>query len=192
MEIREKLEQECADGGAERLYQKLREIDPLEAAKIHPNNHVRLVRALEIFYVTGKPKSELVSTGAYRKAKHTFQYHCLAPDREQLYRTINDRVDRMLADGLLDEVERLVGDGLADPVRQSNVIGYNELLDYLDGRWGLDEAVAMIKQNTRRYAKRQLTWFRGQPGVRFYSDSGQLFATLLEWGRGALDGAKKT
>lgn len=178
MEIRERLEKECAEGGAERLYEQLKQIDPLEAAKIHPNNHVRLVRALEIFYVTGVSKSELAATGSYRRSKYTFVYYCLTPDREELYNRINRRVDAMVDQGLLEEVRQLAAEGLAEAVRKANVIGYNELLDYFEGDCSLEEAVLMIKQNTRRYAKRQLTWFRGQAGALFFPNAGALLESL--------------
>lgn len=178
MQIREQLERECQSGHAEQLYRTLTEVDPLEAAKVHPNNHIRLVRALEIYYVTGVPKSELVASGAYRKSDFEFDYFCLAPPREELYNRIHKRVDYMLAAGLLDETERLLADGLEEAVRRSNVIGYNELLDYLNDRCTLDEATALIRQNTRRYAKRQMTWFRGQSGVEMSPDSVSLLTSL--------------
>ncbi|MCB2201410.1 tRNA (adenosine(37)-N6)-dimethylallyltransferase MiaA [bacterium] len=192
MAIRERLEKECAEGGANRLYEELRQVDPLEAAKVHPNNHVRLVRALEIYHLTGKPKSELIATGAHRKAAYDFDFYCLAPSREELYDRINTRVDRMLQEGLLDEIERLAAGGLTEPIRRSNVIGYNELLDYLEGKWSLDEAVAMIKQNTRRYAKRQMTWFRAQTAIRVFSDQGALLESLCANFAQALAAVEKT
>lgn len=168
--IRERLEKEMEELGAERMYDRLSQIDPLEAAKLHPSNKVRVIRALEIFYLTGKPKSELVATGAYRKSQHNFDYFCLIPERQTLYATIDTRVDRMIQQGLLDEVEYLCRDGLKDQIRKANVIGYSELLDHLDGKATLPEAVSLIKQNSRRYAKRQITWFRHQVSGAFFED----------------------
>lgn len=170
MAIRERLESEMDELGPEAMHRRLATIDPVEAATVHPNNRVRVIRALELFELTGKCKSELVETGAYKKAEHVFEYHCLVPDRELLYERINHRVDQMMDDGLLAEVENLVAEGRAEALRRVPVIGYSELLDYLDGDRGLDEAVSLIKQNSRRYAKRQFTWFRHQADCIFYSD----------------------
>jgi tRNA dimethylallyltransferase len=173
MAVRRRLEEEIAGGGAQRLYEKLKEIDPVEAARVHPNNEVRLVRALEIFYVTGKTKSELIASGGMTP-KYSFAYYCLTPERVVLYDRINIRVDAMMAHGLLSEVQGLVSAGLAEPVRRSNVIGYNEMLDYLEEKRTLDQAVSLIKQNHRRYAKRQMTWFRHQIDGKFFPDGDSL------------------
>lgn len=181
MKYREQLERELAELGADPLWQRLNDIDPLEAAKVHPNNHVRLIRALEIYYLTGKTKSDLVSTGAYKKPEYRFRYFCLAPERQLLYSRINQRVDAMIQAGLVAEVKDLVDEGLAGNVRKANVIGYSEILDYLQGRRTLPEAIAQIKQNHRRYAKRQMTWFRGQEGMEFYQEPAQLLRALEEW-----------
>lgn len=177
-EIRERLETDIAAGRAEEMYAELKKVDPLEAAKIHPNNHVRLVRALEIYYMTGKPKSELIATGAYRKAKYEFACFCLMPPREGLYAVINQRVDRMMRAGLLGELQGLIESGREEAVRKANVIGYQELLDYLAGKQSLAEAVALIKQNSRRYAKRQMTWFRHQGGITFFSSPEDMLTGL--------------
>ncbi|UCD63380.1 MAG: tRNA (adenosine(37)-N6)-dimethylallyltransferase MiaA [Candidatus Zixiibacteriota bacterium] len=166
--VRERLEKEMEQAGAEAMHAKLKEIDPAEAARIHPNNRLRVIRALEIYRLTGRTKSELTSTGAYRKSSHAFAYCCLMPSRDELYRAIDDRVDRMMAAGLLEELTSLVDRGLKDPVRKANVIGYSELIDYLDGNFSLAEVVSMIKLNSRHYAKRQMTWFRKQSGCVFY------------------------
>ena len=177
-EIREKLENELLETSTETMHRKLQEIDPLEAAKIHPNNKHRIIRALEIFYLTGRTKSELITTGKYKKPNYRFQYYCLAPQRELLYQRINDRVDGMLADGLLEEIESLIKNGLKEQLLKANVIGYTELIKYLDGNFLFDEAVSVIKQNSRRYAKRQMTWFRKQENLQFFQNSKDLEAAL--------------
>ena len=174
MAIREQLERELAEVGPQVMYEKLRQIDPLEAAKSHPNNRVRVIRALEIFYLTGKTKSEMTATGGYRRSDFQFEYYCLAPPRPELYEAINRRVDKMMASGLVAELRSLVERGQLEQIRRANIIGYNELIQWLDGRVSLDEAVAAIKQNTRRYAKRQMTWFRGQTGCKFYETAVEL------------------
>jgi len=170
MHVREELEQQMEQLGPERMHERLAQVDPLEAAMIHPNNRVRVIRALEMFYLTGKSKSELVVTGAYKSSPFPFRYFCLMPPRAALYEVINARVDQMMAQGLLGEIESLVAAGWKDRIAAANVIGYKELLDHLDGRLTLKEAVSLIKQNTRRYAKRQATWFRNlADGEKFES-----------------------
>lgn len=174
LSVRAQLDDEMARLGPERMYDRLMHIDPLEAARIHPNNRVRVIRALEIFALTGRTKSELAATGRYRKSVHTFMYYCLLPSREELYRRINERVDRMVDEGLLEEIRRIIDDGGEDALRTANILGYKEVLDYLAGRFGFEEAVALIKQNHRRYAKRQITWFRHQADCAFFADSASL------------------
>ncbi|PWB68375.1 tRNA (adenosine(37)-N6)-dimethylallyltransferase MiaA [candidate division GN15 bacterium] len=174
MTIRDQLEREMAENGPQAMYERLKQIDPLEAAKIHPHNRVRVIRALEIFHLTGKSKSEITATGGHRKPDYAFEYFCLAPPRAELYETINRRVDRMVGDGLVTEFESLLARGYLERIRRANIIGYNELIDWQEGRWSLDEAVASIKQNTRRYAKRQMTWFRGQTGSTLYETAASI------------------
>lgn len=176
--VRQRLEKEMEQLGPEAMYERLSNVDPLEAAKLHPNNKVRVIRALEIFNLTGKPKSELAATGGYRKSGYRYRYYCLLPERQALYRTIEDRVDQMMKRGLLDEIRQLIKDGLQEQTRSANVIGYIELLDYLDGKTTLSEAVSLIKQNSRRYAKRQITWFRHQTGGEFFHDAASLCESL--------------
>ncbi len=174
IQLREKLEKEAESVGPEEMHRRLTSIDPLEAARIHPNNKVKVIRALEIFHLTGKTKSELTLTGNYRRADFEFDYFCLSPDRELLYDRINRRVDEMLDSGWLAELNQLVGSGLAEQVRAANIIGYNELLEVLEGKWTEEEAAVQIKQETRRYAKRQVTWFKHQANCRFFKASNEL------------------
>lgn len=171
MAIREKLEEEMELFGPEIMYDNLMRVDPLEAVRLHPNNQRRVIRGLEIFYLTGKTKSEIVATGKYFKSKYSFKYYCLAQGREILYERINSRVDQMLEMGWLEEIKALIARGMGDTVRAANVIGYTELLDYLEGLYTLEEAVLLVKQNTRRYAKRQMTWFRNQTDSNFYESN---------------------
>ena len=172
--VRERLEEEMEREGPEAMHRRLSEVDPEEAGRIHAHNRVRVIRALEIFELTGLPKSELTRSGTYKRSEHSYEFLCLQQEREILYDQINRRVDQMLAQGLLAEVERLVSEGLEDRLRQANVIGYEELLDYLKGQMTLDEAIEMIKRNSRRYAKRQITWFRHQAQCSYYADAAEL------------------
>ena len=176
--VREKLEAEMEKIGPEVMHDRLAGIDPLEAAKLHPNNRVRVIRALEIFHLTGRTKSELMNTGGYAKSTFEFVYYCLLPDRQALYEAINARVDEMISQGLVEELRLLVEAGRADDVRRAQVIGYSELLDFLGGEVSLEEAIARIKQNTRRYAKRQYTWFSRQAACRVFSNPVSLGADL--------------
>jgi tRNA dimethylallyltransferase len=161
-EIREELQAQMDELGPEAMHQRLCDLDPVEAARIHPNNRVRVIRALEIHRLTGCAKSELLASGAYKKSRYEFDYFCLLPEREALYDAINRRVDKMMQLGLANEIERLLLRGLGPALRRANVIGYEELLDRFENRSTLEEAVERIKQNSRRYAKRQITWFRHQ------------------------------
>jgi len=179
MAVRERLEEEMEQTGSEVMYEKLMQIDPLEAVKLHPNNKRRVIRTLEIFYLTGKTKSEIVTTGNYFKSKYAYKYYCLAQDREFLYKRINTRVDQMLEMGWIDEIKELIQQGKKDAVRRANVIGYNELLDFLEDKNSLEEAIMLIKQNTRRYAKRQMTWFRNQTDSEFYNSADLLVNDMM-------------
>ncbi len=176
--IRDRLEAEMNELGAEAMHERLQQIDPLEAARLHPNNRMRVIRGLEIFLLTGRTRSELVTTGRYRRAEYAFAYFCLAPRREELYRQIDRRVDQMVADGLLHEVERVAADFGEESLRAANVFGYNELLDHIAGRLSFEAAIARIKQNHRRYAKRQTTWFRHQVNCRYFADRTSIVQAL--------------
>lgn len=158
LEIREKLNGDYRDKGIGYLQEQLKQLDTVYYAQVDLNNPQRLIRALEVCLHTGKPYSSFRSK---EKKARSFGIIPLLinTDRETLYERINRRVDLMMANGLLDEVKGLY------PYKQLNAlntVGYKELFDFLDGKLPLEEAVALIKQNTRRYAKRQLTWFNNQ------------------------------
>lgn len=171
--IRDSFEQEAADKGPKYLYGKLKEIDPLEAQKTHPHNLKRIIRALEIFEMTGKTKSELIASDNKRENRSNYEIVCLLPPREELYEKINNRVDLMISSGLLREAENLRKSGLKEKVEKINVIGYNELFRHLDGELSLEAAVNLTKQNSRRFAKRQISWFKGMEKIK-YLDSAEL------------------
>jgi len=145
----------------EELYKMLVEKDIKSSETIHPNNKKRVIRALEIYKITGKAKSELDELANLKKSKYDFiKIGLNYSDRDALYEKINGRVDSMLENGLLDEVKNLYEKGEEDNIRRTGAIGYIELLDYFNGFLKFDEAVEKIKQHTRNYAKRQLTWFK--------------------------------
>ncbi len=160
--IRARLEEEMKELGNIAMYERLVSLDPDEASRLHPNNKVRIIRALEICELTGQSKTDYLAEADHFKVDYRFSFHCLLPDRDELYETINKRVDSMLTAGWLEELKRLVDQGWGERIARSRVIGYAELLEYLNGRISLNEAVEQIRQATRRYAKRQYTWFRHQ------------------------------
>ena len=155
------LEQKMADEGVDVVFDMLKKIDPISASSIHPNNKKRVIRALEIYHATGRPKSEWDKESKNIESPYDVKMICLNfRDREVLYDRINKRVDIMLETGLVDEVRSLLERGieLSSTARQG--IGYKEIIEYIKGNITLDEAVELIKKGTRNYAKRQLTWFR--------------------------------
>ena len=163
---RTELETELERLGPLWLHQKLVKVDPVSAENIHPNNTRRVIRALEIFHCTGKTMTE------YQEGQtHELQYDValvgLTMNRENLYKRINLRVDLMMKEGLLEEVKELYDEGVRN-VQSVQAIGYKELYDYFDGTKSLEQAIENLKQNSRRYAKRQLTWFRNKMDVAWY------------------------
>lgn len=154
------------EGGTAELYRQLREHDPESAAATHENNVRRVIRALEVFYATGIPKSEWDRRSREKEpALHILPF-ALRYDREKLYARIEARVDAMIAEGLLHEVRSLYEEGLLSPTSTAaQAIGYKEFAAHLRGECSLEEAVLNLKTATRRYAKRQLTWFAADPSV---------------------------
>lgn len=164
-QVRRKLQQEAAEQGPEALYQRLKTLDPVYAAKVHPHNLPRVIRALELYEITGRKMSEQQqnsrpSTPPYRSLCLCLGYH----DRSVLYRRIDQRVDQMLEKGILAEAE-LVWKNRERYRTAAQAIGYKEFFPYLEGKQTLPECVNSLKQATRNYAKRQLTWFRHQGDV---------------------------
>jgi tRNA dimethylallyltransferase len=165
--IRESLEKEVAEQGIGPIYDRLQKIDPVASVKIHPNNHRRVIRALEIYLTTGKTMSEYLEEQEEEVLLYDVALVGLTMDRKKLYERINYRVDKMMDEGLLEEVKALHEQGLRE-VQSIQAIGYKEIYDYLDQSTTLDEAVELLKRNSRRYAKRQLTWFRNKMDVTWF------------------------
>ena len=165
--LRERLEQEAAQHGVNVLHNRLRACDPVSADRIHPNNIVRVIRALEVYELTGTPMSELQEQWHPEKQRYPFIAFGLTMPRALLYRRIEKRVDVMLANGLIAEVESLLAAGYTRETVALQSFGYRELIAYLDGECTYLEAVQQLKQNTRRFAKRQLTWFRKDTRVEW-------------------------
>lgn len=162
--LRAELEQTAIEKGELYLHQQLKEVDPKSAESIHPHNVRRVIRALEIYYTTGKPMSEHQSEQLSRELYHTAIVG-LTMERSKLYERINQRVDLMISQGLIEEVKELRKRGIRN-CQSVQAIGYKEIYDYLDGKVTLDEAIEQLKKNSRRYAKRQFTWFRNKMNVQ--------------------------
>ena len=164
--LREQLAAELNEKGPEAMYAELQAVDLEAAAAIHPNNHVRVLRALEHYRATGKKLSEqkadsLPPEKPYRSLILGLDF----PERAQLYRRIDLRVDQMMEQGLLEEVRALQAMGYHRGMVSMQGLGYKELLAYLDGECSLEEAIAVIKRDTRHFAKRQITWFKREKDV---------------------------
>ncbi len=183
-ELRRELFQRAEQEGAESLYRELEGLDPAAAREIHPNNVKRVVRALEYCKLAGEPFSAQAQRSREAKSPYRYLMLCLSfRDREKLYARIDKRVDRMLEDGLLQEAGRFhelcVHSGV--PPTAAQAIGYKELFPYFEGRASLEEAVENVKRESRRYAKRQITWFSREPDARFlYVDAYDNAEALLE------------
>lgn len=159
------LEQTAEEKGAEFLHRMLAEADPQSAEAIHPNNIKRVIRALEYLKQTGDKISSHNEEQRKRQSPYSFCYFVLNKDRAKLYETINRRVDKMLGDGLVDEVKSLAAKGYTRDLVSMQGLGYKEILAYLEGEITLDEAVELLKRDTRHFAKRQLTWFKRENEV---------------------------
>ena len=172
------LRRQFAEVPGEELLRRLAQADPETAARLHANDRVRIVRALEVFTQTGRPisafRSEHAFSGSY--------YHCLKMaikvERQDLYRRIDRRVERMLQEGLVDEVRALLAQGYSKEMKAMRSIGYKEITAYLAGETTLNEAVDLIKRDTRRYAKRQMTWFSKENDI-YWLEYPETFANIL-------------
>ncbi len=162
---RKTLEMLAKEKGAEMLHAMLQEVDPLSAELIHANNVKRVTRALEFYHLTGRKISEHNEQERAKESPYEFCYFVLNDNREYLYDRINQRIDCMLEEGLVDEVRFLKGKGYTRDMVSMQGLGYKEILDYLNEECTLEEAVNILKRDTRHFAKRQLTWFRRERDV---------------------------
>jgi tRNA dimethylallyltransferase len=165
-ELRARLEDEARTLGRPALHARLAALDPGSAGRIEPTDLVRVVRALEIHALTGTSASEFRAQHAFTEDRYPFDLFVLTPPRDELYAAIDRRTHAMFAAGLVDEVRSLVARGLRNAAPMGSV-GYSQALAVVDGRLTLDAAIADTAQKTRRYAKRQLTWFKKERGARF-------------------------
>ena len=162
---RKELEALAEEHGNQYLHDRLKEVDPESAEAIHPNNRKRVIRALEFYQETGRKISEHNAKEQMRTSPYNFAYFVLNDERSHLYKRIDARVDKMIEDGLEAEVRRLKEMGCTKDMVAMQGIGYKEMLSYLDGAYSLEEAVYIIKRETRHFAKRQITWFKRERDV---------------------------
>lgn len=169
-EIRVKLEKEATKIGLETLWERLKKVDPQQAQKINPGDKIRIIRALEVFEATGIPISQhFLKTKPPLKNVHYIKIG-LKLERDELYKRINERVEQMFKKGLVNEVTELLEKGIPPEAPPFKALGYKYVLDYLNKKISLDEAICLTQRDTRRYAKRQMTWFNKMKGIRwFYS-----------------------
>lgn len=166
-EYRSDLMEQREKYGNEYIYDLLREVDPESAANMLPQNWKRVIRALEVYHITGKPIWEH-HREQKRDVEISFLQYGLNWDREILYQNIEKRVDQMINDGLVSELEKVLEMGYSRSVNALNTVGYKELYDFLDAKITLERAVELIKRDTRRFAKRQFTWFRRDERIKWF------------------------
>jgi len=166
-QVREKWEEIAADRGYEYLYEELKRIDPESTSKIHANNHKRILRALEYYDLTGEKISLHNQRESQKESSYQELFYVLTMDRALLYQRIEQRVDAMLAGGLIEEVQKLYDRGCRREMTAMQGLGYKEILNYLSGEWSLEKAAEELKKGTRHFAKRQITWFKREKNVEW-------------------------
>lgn len=163
VELRELAERE----GNEALHRRLADVDPVSAGRIHPNDRFRVIRALEVYRITGRPISDLRQDHAFGSVRYDCCKIGLSLDRNSLYRNIDNRVDSMIFSGFLDEVKALLAAGYSADLKPMRSLGYRHMCDYIEGAVSFEDAVQLMKRDTRRYAKRQLTWFNRDSEIKW-------------------------
>lgn len=178
--VRRRLEERAAHEGGDALYGELIEKDPAASGIVHPKNVRRVIRALEVIELTGRPFSEFHREWKNRESLYDLKIFGLNMDRDKLRERINRRVDRMVMAGLLDEVRGLIASGYERFLTSQQAIGYKELIGYLKGETSLEEAVDTLKARTRQYAKRQLTWFRADSRIHWIDVTGKTTGEVVD------------
>ena len=165
---RERLMKEAAENGSGILYDRLKRVDPDTADRLHPNDSYRIIRALETIESTGRSISEHQQAHGFTDEPFNALKICLQIDRQKLYDRIDQRVDFMIEAGFVDEVKKLLGMGYSADLKSMQSIGYRHMADFLEGRLSWDECVRTLKRDTRRFAKRQFTWFGADQQIQWY------------------------
>lgn len=166
-EFRQGLQEEYKKKGLSVLYQRLLRLDKKASDTINPNDRIRIMRALEVIHSTGRPFSEVTEEHGFSDKRFVYLYFCMDIDRKTLYERINSRTLSMIDAGLIEETKKLLDAGYSPGLKSMQAIGYRHIIDYLNGRWGLDETIRVIQRDTRRYAKRQLTWLRADKDIHW-------------------------
>ncbi|MTI61182.1 MAG: tRNA (adenosine(37)-N6)-dimethylallyltransferase MiaA [Firmicutes bacterium] len=183
--LRSQLFQEAEDKGNIYVHNKLKEIDPELADKLHPNDLRRVIRGIEVYEETGKTTSYFKKKQTETPDRYKSLKIGLHRERSELYKRINQRVDKMIEDGLIEEVERLLEDGFKISGTALQGLGYKEIISYLKGEYDLAEAVRILKRDTRHYAKRQLTWFRRDKSIKWINlsllDSEEVLKEIINY-----------
>ncbi len=167
--IRKELQRQVAKEGVEQMYREFQSIDPDYASEVHINDEKKIIRAIEIYRVTGKPPSVHFTQETHFSLQRPYKIIGLRMDRKKLYHRINQRVERMIEQGLIEEVKGILAKGYTGDENALQTVGYQEILAYLAGELSLKEAINQIQTNTRQYAKRQMTWFRNQHEVAWFA-----------------------
>jgi len=177
-DLREDLINECKEKGTPFLHQRLKGLDPEAAGKIHPNDKTRVIRALEVIRLTDKRLSSIIMEHGFNERPFRVLKICLNVERDQLYERINSRCDRMIVSGLLDETQALLAKGYSSEIRSMKSLGYRHAISYLKDEWTAEDMINNLKQDTRRYAKRQLTWLRADTEMIWIEPNNNEFIKL--------------
>ncbi len=178
IKVRKKLENELLEKGIDFLFEKLKKVDEKTAEKIDRENPRRIIRALEVFEISGRPISQLQSE---KPIKRNYDFHIIGINwnRKILYERINRRVDSMMKDGLVDEVEEVLSFGIDKNLNALQTVGYKEVIDFLERKINYEEMIELIKRNTRRYVKRQMTWFKKDKNIKWLDVGDNLEIDLM-------------
>lgn len=169
--VRGRLKKEADEYGKNRLYERLSKIDPHTANRLHPNDIYRIIRALEVFEISGKSISSWHREHRFSETRYCVLKLGIYLDRETLYKRIDHRVDMMISEGLVEEVRAILKRGYSPDLKAMKAIGYSQIIDYLMGNCTLDKAIRTLKRDTRRYSKRQMTWFRADSEINWIKPS---------------------
>jgi len=179
-DLRDRLEEEAEEHGTEHVHDKLKEIDPKLADKLHPNDLRRVIRGIEVYRKTGKTSTHFKEKAKERPPRYQAVKIGLTRDREKLYERINKRVDLMMEEGLLEEVKDLYESGCDLELKSMQALGYKQLINHFEGEYDLEEAIRLIKRDTRHFAKRQLNWFSRDDEIIWFDVGDYDFEELVD------------
>ncbi|SJZ60323.1 tRNA (adenosine(37)-N6)-dimethylallyltransferase MiaA [Selenihalanaerobacter shriftii] len=179
-DLRERLEADANEHGTEYVHDKLKEIDSILADKLHPNDLRRVIRGIEVYKQTGQTSTYFKKKAKERPPRYRAVKIGLRRDREELYDRINRRVDLMVEQGLVEEVKKLYNAGYDESLTAMQGLGYKEIIGYLEGEYDLNEAIRLIKRDTRHFAKRQLTWFRKDEEINWFDVDRLEFSEVIK------------